>query len=210
MIDFLEIKTKMSNTLTRLMIKGPDNDINHFMNAVKGNTNLDFYKILPMPFEIKYTIYPIKIITEEKYQQLWQKWMSKKILDKLNENEKRMPNIGMTIKRYNYLMEKYGSSNWCEWSIETYGTKINAYDVGEWKITHHQATIEYTTSWSPATEFYLNVSKLYPTLIFKHEFIDDHDVYIGNETIIEGQITDYEDLEENGEKAMLLKKSFNF
>lgn len=196
----------MSNTLTRLTIKGPNSDINDFIKSVKGSTNLDFYKILPMPFEIKYTIYPVKIISEEKYRQLWQKWMSKKILGKL---EDRMPNIGMTANHYDYLMEKYGSSNWCEWSIDTYGTKKNAYDVGEWEKMWNEATIEYTTSWSPATEFYINVSKLYPLIIFKHEFADDHDVYIGNETIVCGEIVDFQDLDEFSEEAILLKKSFD-
>ena len=198
----------MSDTITRLIIQGDDDHIEAFINAVKGDTNLDFYKILPIPFEIKYTIYPVKMISEEKYKQLWHAWLSRKKLGRLLDHESKLPKIGMTISQYDYLMDKYGYTNWCEWSIGTYGTKSGAYHVGEWCIGNEQATIEYTTLWSPASEFYINVSKLFPDLIFKHEFFDDYDVYIGNETIVNGQIIDSNDLIYNCEKAMLLKQSF--
>lgn len=195
----------MSDTVTRLIIQGDDNDIENFILNVKGDTNLDFYKILPIPFDLKYTIHPIKIMTEESYQNAWHHWLSKK---KLGLDNEKLPRLGMTRNQYDYLMEKYGYSNWCEWSIAMFGTKKGPYDVGEWEISEEQAVIEYTTLWAPATNFYIHVSKLYPNLIFRHEYVDDQDIYIGDETIIDGEIVDSNDLIYNSYRAILLKQSF--
>ena len=96
-----------------------------------------------MPSELKFTIYPIKIITKEEYIKLWYSWMARKQLGNLKDNETKLPSIGMLKSQYDYLMEKYGYSNWYEWAIGNYGTKLPAYNVGEWDIYSNLATIEY-------------------------------------------------------------------
>lgn len=53
----------MSNVTARLIIKGNKNDIHDFISRVKGITNIDFNIILSIPFEIKYTSFPIKIVS---------------------------------------------------------------------------------------------------------------------------------------------------
>ena len=197
----------MSDVTTRLIIQGNKDDIHDFVGRVKGITNLDFECILPIPFEIKYTSFPIKIVSEENYQIVWHKWMSKRNLSLLTAKEKYIPNLPITFKIYDYLMNKYGYSNWCEWSIDHYGTKTIPYEVGDWNRKNNYATITYTTCWSPASQFYLTVSKLYPHLIFKHEYYDDQEIYIGNETIVFGHIVDSEDFSYNSIDAILLKAS---
>ena len=43
----------MSDTLTRLIIEGDDDEIDQFMKDVKGETNLDFNKIILCAIRIK-------------------------------------------------------------------------------------------------------------------------------------------------------------
>ncbi len=199
----------MSDVRTRLIIQGDHESLKDFIIKATGETNLDFYNFLPLPFELKHTIYPIKIISEQKYQALWQQWIAKKQLNRLSYNEKYSPRIGMTSTHYQYLVEKYGYSNWAEWTRHAFGTKTNPYDVGEWMLRPNYATLVYSTQWSPASSFYQYVSKLYPLLMFKHEFVDDQDVYIGNETFKNGVMISFHDYEYDSTLAQLLRISFD-
>lgn len=76
------------------------------------------------------------------------------------------------------------------WTVEHWGTKWGAYEELEWEIEEDgdnaDANIFYKTAWSPATKFLINVSKLYPTLTFRHEYGEVGFEFIGTQTIKNG------------------------
>lgn len=71
------------------------------------------------------------------------------------------------------MLKKYGASNWYEWCIDNWGTKWGDYhtvmedfEPGE----DGEVFFTYTTAWGPATQGLLNISKLYPDLLFVNLF----------------------------------------
>lgn len=88
------------------------------------------------------------------------------------------------------------------WPIKHWGTKWNAYNVGEWDNN----SIFYFTAWSPATNFYIYVSKIYKSLTFTHEYSDEGGSFIGNQTINNGEILNEENLEWHSEESVILRK----
>lgn len=66
------------------------------------------------------------------------------------------------------LEEKYGASNWYDWSIKNWGTKWNAYhiDTGEWN--EEERTIHFDTAWGTPEPLLFLLSSKFPTVIFNH------------------------------------------
>ncbi len=77
--------------------------------------------------------------------------------------------------------------NWYDWCCQHWGTKWDAYEVGDWEIGNHMASIHYQTAWSPATQFYLHISKQYD-MTFKHEYADEGGYFLGFQTIEKGKV----------------------
>ena len=62
-----------------------------------------------------------------------------------------------------------GYYSWCDWSIENWGTKWNAYEsrrVGD-------NTVEFLTAWSPPIPVIEELSKKYPDHVFKLSYRDE-------------------------------------
>jgi len=95
------------------------------------------------------------------------------------------------------LKSKFGFDNWYDWSVANWGTKWNAYDDSEWKNN----SIWYNTAWSPATNFFLNASKKFPKVKFKHLFADEGGSFLGYETIKDGKIVEEVNLEWDSRKG---------
>ena len=107
------------------------------------------------------------------------------------------------------LIEKYGSDNWYDWSVKNWGSKWNCYDVGEWDWSSTFAVITYQTAWSPVTQFYLTVSKDYPTLTFEHSFADEGGGFLGSEKIKNGEIVKSVDLGWNSNEGIELRRELD-
>lgn len=64
---------------------------------------------------------------------------------------------------------KYGYTTWYDWSVATWGTKWNAYDI------HKDGnTIRFDTAWSPVVELIEKLSALYPNLLFEYKWADEN------------------------------------
>lgn len=79
-------------------------------------------------------------------------------------------------------LEKYGSDNWYNWSINNWGTKWNACDtyiegMTEFSDSTAELRFSFNTAWSCPEPIYSEISKLYPNLSFDVEFADED---IGN------------------------------
>lgn len=204
-----------NHTANNFTITGPLVDIHRFINAVKNDkSNLDFNGVVPMPDDLRGTTSPVRIQTQEQIDKIWADWNKKKDAGELSEYqlmEGKPWGLGITQETSDRLRREYGFNNWYDWAIANWGTKWNAYDVGEWSIDegadgHGRATIYYETAWTPVTELWLKVSKNYPTLEFFHEFADEGGGFLGDETIVNGEITNENDYDWNSDDGITLRE----
>lgn len=71
------------------------------------------------------------------------------------------------------MLKKYGASDWYDWCLDNWGTKWGDYntDLEDFEPGEDDAIFfTYTTAWGPATQGLLNLSKLYPDLLFANLF----------------------------------------
>lgn len=66
--------------------------------------------------------------------------------------------------------EKYGHTTWYDWSIENWGTKWNASDVG---VLFDESGFVFQTAWSAPHPILLAMSKKYPELTLVHTWADE-------------------------------------
>lgn len=90
------------------------------------------------------------------------------------------------------------------WRTQFWGTKWDCYDVGEWT---EENTLTYKTAWSPATPYYLHISKSYPDIAFKHTFADEGGSFIGYEIIKNGSVTTKLDVDWNSEEGVKMRNT---
>ena len=193
-----------NHTANKFTVSGPKNDVLRLIANAKGapdvssneSNNLDFNRLVPMPDELRNTSSPVRIQTQEEIDKIWADWNNRKNAGQLNDYELREGKpfgLGITQAQHDELIAKYGCADWYNWSVRNWGTKWNAYDVGEWEVIDVdentvEAFIYYETAWSPATELWRTVSENYPTLEFFHEFADEGGGFLGNETIADGSV----------------------
>lgn len=167
----------------RLTIDGVQEEINAFLDAVKGeNGVIDFDKIIPMPPTLgveNSTMSSIAydIITNQASQKSINKF------NKLSEEEReKYLKIGETMK---FNMETYGYRDWYYWSIGNWGTK--------WNACHcelYDNVIEFDTAWSAPYPIYGKLAELFPNLIISFEYADEDCGYnVGRGSMEHGEIS---------------------
>ena len=74
-----------------------------------------------------------------------------------------------------FLIAKYGSDNWYNWSINKWGTKWNAYDTLEARLNTKmtQATILFHTAWSTPAPVIQKLSEKFPDVKIKVWYADE-------------------------------------
>jgi hypothetical protein len=92
--------------------------------------------------------------------------------------------------------------DWYEWRITNWGTKWDCYDVENWEGN----SIRYYTAWSPATNYFLEVSLRYPNLTFTHAYADEGAGFVGSQSISEGKVTDGNDLDWDSHVGIALRE----
>jgi hypothetical protein len=189
-----------NHTSTILELRGIAKQINAFIKAVKtDDNNMDFNGVVPMPEEIRNTSSPVKIMTQEEIDKQWEAFNA------LPEEKRfgRVPfALGITKEMNRTLIAKYGTNNWYDWALANWGTKWGAYDAGEWKDN----SIFYQTAWSPATQFLLKASELFPSVHFKHYFADEGGGFLGWEDIFKGEVRESAELDWDSEAGIELRK----
>jgi hypothetical protein len=203
-----------NHTANNFTITGPLVDIHRFIKAVKSETNLDFNGIVPMPEKLRNTTSPVRVQTQAEIDEAWATWNKRKEAGELKEWELREGKpfgLGITVETQNALLAECGFDNWYDWSVINWGTKWNAYDVGEWSIDegangHGRATIYYETAWSPVSQLWFKASLLYPTLEFFHEFADEGGSFLGDETISNGAVIHENEYDWNSDEGKALRE----
>lgn len=175
----------------KVTITGPDEDIRRFVAAVDTNGEIDgehfdFNGIIPMPADLKNTSSPVRIQTQEEIDKIWADF------NKLDANNQKMFHgrpfdLGITQETNDRLIKEYGHNNWYDWALANWGTKWGAYDSSDWSASADSMSISFTTAWSPPIEFFVNASKLYPTLNFNLIFVEETYSPIGEVNFSNGE-----------------------
>jgi len=189
-----------NHTSNILTITGNQSEVKRFIAAVdtelEGN-HLNFNGVVPMPIILKSYTSPAKIVSQS-------------VIDE--ENKLGIKSDGITQYTSDHLYSLYGANNWYDWASLNWGTKWGAYDSGEWNLKVDEATgvmtaeIYYNTAWSPATEFFLNASKLFPSLMFEHKFSDEGGGFVGTESIENGEIVYTVDVEWDSDAGITIRE----
>ena len=175
-----------NHTANTLQLTGDSKQITEFIKACikttkDEDTQLDFNGVVPMPEELITTTSPTSIMTEKEIKKQWDDFNK---LPKDKQYGDKPFGLGLTKKQSNALIKKYGTNNWYDWAVKNWGTKWNAYDIGEWD----GGFISFHTAWSPPTEFIINASKKFPDVSFLNKFADEGGGFVGYTEIKNGKL----------------------
>lgn len=158
---------------------------NHCFNEVKAKKEIldeiydyekgkiTFNKLIPMPKElensvsdgsttIKKAMYLYlngdKDLLEAKWEANKDAQQKYKTFDKMVEHLFEKYTKEEVIRSYTCL-QKYGTDNWYDWSIEHWGTKWDAYDC---QGSPQEGTLVFFTAWNPPDEIIKALCKKYP------------------------------------------------
>jgi CRISPR/Cas system-associated endonuclease/helicase Cas3 len=161
-----------------LIVDGPIDDVNSFIEFVKGSDNEPFLfdKVIPYPDEYK--------VLDEATN----RWMKENPEKSFSE----APPDGFNQGGY-------------EWCVANWGTKwelvgVNASDVNVTPIDPTKATVSYDfdTAWSPPLPVIEKAGELFPTLRFSLEYEEPGMAFQGQFIVEEGRVAldhceEYED-----------------
>jgi hypothetical protein len=199
-----------------LFITGPTIDVRRFVSSVNTNEDdkFDFNGIVPMPDELRGTRSPVLIQTQQEIETLWSEWNRRKNAGELNEweiKEGKPFGLGITQNEHDGLIAKYGYADWYTWSCDNWGTKWSSYYVSEWNVIDGEndnstAEIKYSTAWSPATEFFVRASKVFPSLYFITKYADEGGGFVCRTDFQNGNVVLTTDYEWDGEDGIDIRK----
>jgi hypothetical protein len=158
-----------------------------------------------MPPELREVSNPVEIVSEEQWA---------KEQEEIAKNPEEFHRHNLTKKMQKELIDKYDHDNWYSWATDNWGTKWDCYDVGEWQIMHDEpttaATVHYSTAWSPATAALVVISKLYPELVFHHEFADEGGYFVGFEDFQNGEIINEQDFKWESKEGIRIRNNVGY
>lgn len=190
-----------NHTANLLEIKGDGETIQKLIASVKhvsacsdeDDRTFDFNKIVPMPKPLLITSgtstdYGVAVLDfrkngndaklKEVMGYVWA-YHIKTPEDMANHLvEKKLANLEDGQKAIENR-EKYGHQDWYSWSIANWGTKWNAYDVGDWKMGRNTAELYFETAWSPPLPVIQKLAENFPTLTFKLSYADEGGGFLG-------------------------------
>ena len=178
----------MPNHITnRLKIIGTDEQITKVRSEIKGedeNQFIDFNKIAPMPKELENTQSPLRIISQEEYDEQEKRLVE----DDFSDTEKRFGiSRGLTKELADEYMSKFGYAEWYGWQSNNWGTKWNAY--GQTELDADE--LEFDTAWSTPYKIMLKLSEKYPDVTFDVQYADEDFGYnVGTYTLMGGELLD--------------------
>jgi hypothetical protein len=170
-----------NHVINRLTIIGDETDVAIVLAEISnGDIHIDFNSFAPMPIELTEVTSPVRIITQEEYDEQEDR-INK---DKLSDVEKKFGvSRGITQEISDEYIERFGFDNWYDWAYENWGTKWNAYD--QYAVDNE---IEFSTAWNTPYKAIENLSKKYPNVTFNVRYADEDFGYnAGEYTLLGGE-----------------------
>jgi len=174
----------MPNHITNILkINGDARLVSEIMQVIKNEERaIDFNKICIMPEELKNTISPTRVVSEEEYE----KAILKKAEKIANGTYDDMfdSSLPITAKMSADYIERFGYDNWFDWARNAWGTKWNAYSIDV--VSENE--VKFETAWSTPLPVFETLSRLYPTNIEIHVRYADEDTgyNVGEFTLKDG------------------------
>ena len=159
----------MPNWVThRVYINGDVETIAKCSEHIFKDGKFTFNNIIPRAEELDVTAGSISHLGEE-----WSKLTTDKEREVFCEKHKITRDEDKALLQvYADNIKKYGFPTWYEWSIENWGTKWDACEVG-YDIYKETITLWFDTAWSTPLPIFLELSKLFPTLDIDVDFADE-------------------------------------
>lgn len=82
------------------------------------------------------------------------------------------------------------TGGWYEWCIDNWGTKWDANSSSIIENTNEKIEVFFETAWAPPFGWYLFVSKLYPNLTFRADYMETGNCFVGYALFQNGQIVE--------------------
>lgn len=135
-LELLDKSLNLIEVLKPFTKHDEDDDIN----------SIDFNKIFPTPEELNESESPATIKTQEEIDAAWKKYKDEyESLSDYKKSRGRPSSLGITQKKSDELIAKYGFNNWYDWNVANWGTKWNAYDT----YVFNEVITCFNTAWSP-------------------------------------------------------------
>ena len=171
-----------NNVTNRLEINADNEKLQEIMNFLKGEPDevgtpcyIDFNKIIPMPKELKIEASSSGdngsqyiLAMERKPYNTPEDLESIKWIENLPE-ERRKQAIQLG-ELYLSNQKQYGYSTWYEWSINTWGTKWNAYN----QKFEEPNILWFDTAWNSVTSLIGKLSEKFPNVEFSYAYAHEY------------------------------------
>ncbi|MCA9214656.1 MAG: hypothetical protein KDB27_16400 [Planctomycetales bacterium] len=146
------------------------------------NGPIDFDRVMPMPPELDIECSAEGQLGADVLSGAGDKYLSKawaterkiedvKGLKKFVELER--PQVLELGEAYLRNVEQYGHPNWYGWRLQHWGTKWNAYYIGEAEIIGDSAHVRFDTAWSPPLPVLDRLSKEISGAAFVLKYFDE-------------------------------------
>lgn len=111
-----------------------------------------FNKIIPMPEELRGTISPTRIVSQEEYDNF-----------KLSKDDELL-GVGkpITQEMSDRFKKEYGNDNWYDWSNRNWGTKWNVSGGVKETFGDGEIIYKFDTAWCPPEGIYMELSNQFP------------------------------------------------
>ncbi|OAN76742.1 hypothetical protein A8B82_15215 [Sulfitobacter sp. EhC04] len=129
------------------------------LDALKGNGDVDFNALIPMPKILKHTASGSRDFDGVKHKN----WFIENPEAPFRDQVKR----AFTDEEIQVL-QQIGFSSWYDWSIEKWGVKWNAY-----AINRTETDVTFQTAWSSPKEVFEALSGRFPDEEIRVEFADE-------------------------------------
>jgi len=135
------------------------------IEAIKNSDGkVDFNSILPMPECLREVTSPVRIVSQEKYDEAIKELQEAKAEGK-NTDFFTIPLTAELQKEYQHL---YGADNWYDWSVKNWGTKWNVHDV-----LVELNSLHFDTAWSAPFPIVVGLSARFPDVKIRFSWADE-------------------------------------
>lgn len=152
----------------------------------------DFNLLYPCPDELHGVSSPVRIVSEGEYQKALVAKQKAIEEGKNGLNYAIHCGLPVTAEQSDELIKKYGTNNWYDWCNANWGTKWGLYGVAPMDCSFGHK-FYYETAWSPASEFFIAVSKMYPDVLFGTIYADEGGGFVGGEEYQNGEVISNQD-----------------
>lgn len=155
--------------------------IDEFIEFVKSDElDFDLNKVIPIPKELdiecgSITDQAYALFDDKKAEYVLCFHKNLRGIEELRNLLRENPYVVKHAEIIQSNLAKYGHPDWYSWSIKNWGTKWNTYSGFSKKMRYNTVEYKFETAWSPPIPVIEVLTKKFPDLDFKLQYIDEGD-----------------------------------